>query len=186
METQIHAAGKTGYCRAQNTSRGHLKKGDVFFSVMSRNVPDKLILIESSPGEKEELSFISLTSQMKARPRRAQMGNGDTLVTNVIAKILNASLQTSLHLSICSIEFIPVALDQSNRVTTVQWMMLVLLSSLVPYDEMIISHALLKKDRVILQIKTLNSMLGNNRGIRMYVILLKTTYLNTSHERHHT
>ncbi|GFX91767.1 hypothetical protein TNCV_3529661 [Trichonephila clavipes] len=51
--------GKTGYCEAENISHGHRKNEGVFFSVMSLNVPDKMILVDSSPEEKMELDFIS-------------------------------------------------------------------------------------------------------------------------------
>ncbi|GFY16644.1 hypothetical protein TNCV_2787701 [Trichonephila clavipes] len=43
-------------CGAENISHGHHRKGErIFFSVISRNSPDKVILFESSFGEKVEL-----------------------------------------------------------------------------------------------------------------------------------
>ncbi|GFV67553.1 hypothetical protein TNCV_4622331 [Trichonephila clavipes] len=56
-------AGKDGYCGAENISSGHYKNGSVFFSVMSRNAPDKVIFVESSPGEKLELAVIPPAQQ---------------------------------------------------------------------------------------------------------------------------
>ncbi|GFV30056.1 transposable element Tcb1 transposase [Trichonephila clavipes] len=44
-------AGKPEYWGAENISPGHLKNGGVFFSMMSRNVRDKVVLVESLPGE---------------------------------------------------------------------------------------------------------------------------------------
>ncbi|GFV26054.1 hypothetical protein TNCV_4398661 [Trichonephila clavipes] len=38
--------------RAEDISCGHLKNRSLFFSVMSRNVPDKVILVKSSFGDK--------------------------------------------------------------------------------------------------------------------------------------
>ncbi|GFV41280.1 hypothetical protein TNCV_382941 [Trichonephila clavipes] len=52
---------KNGYCRAENISHEHHKNGGVFFSVMFRNVPDQVILAESSPGEKAKLAYICKT-----------------------------------------------------------------------------------------------------------------------------
>ncbi|GFU26893.1 hypothetical protein TNCV_4541311 [Trichonephila clavipes] len=57
----MHPAGMNGYCGAENISRGHQKKGGVFFSVKSRNIPNKLILFESLPREKLELDIIPPT-----------------------------------------------------------------------------------------------------------------------------
>ncbi|GFX85507.1 hypothetical protein TNCV_3716791 [Trichonephila clavipes] len=54
-------AGKTRYCGAENFNCGHHKNRGVFFLMMSRNVPDKVILVESSSGEKMELAFIPPT-----------------------------------------------------------------------------------------------------------------------------
>ncbi|GFW25933.1 hypothetical protein TNCV_1328891 [Trichonephila clavipes] len=59
----LHPAEKIeiGYCGTENISQGHHKNGVVFFSVMSRNVPNKVIFIESSPGEKMKLVFLPPT-----------------------------------------------------------------------------------------------------------------------------
>ncbi|GFT94942.1 hypothetical protein TNCV_1472381 [Trichonephila clavipes] len=57
---RLYTAKKIGYCGAENISRGHGTNGCMHFLVMSRNVPEKVILVESYPGEKLELAFISL------------------------------------------------------------------------------------------------------------------------------
>ncbi|GFT88352.1 hypothetical protein TNCV_5074491 [Trichonephila clavipes] len=51
-------AGNTGNCGAEKISCGHHKNDGMFFSMTSRNVLDKVFLVESSPGEKIELAFI--------------------------------------------------------------------------------------------------------------------------------
>ncbi|GFU10150.1 hypothetical protein TNCV_3449361 [Trichonephila clavipes] len=43
-----HPAKKTVYCGTENLSRVHYRNGDVFFLVMSRNVPAKVFLVKSS------------------------------------------------------------------------------------------------------------------------------------------
>ncbi|GFT00330.1 hypothetical protein TNCV_2738821 [Trichonephila clavipes] len=53
--------GKIGYCGAENINRGHHNNSGVFFSTMSGNVSDKVILVESLLGEKMELAFNSPT-----------------------------------------------------------------------------------------------------------------------------
>ncbi|GFV89135.1 hypothetical protein TNCV_4913341 [Trichonephila clavipes] len=52
---------KIEYCGAEYICRGHQKNRFVFFSVISSNVPDKVILVEFSPGETMELPFIPPT-----------------------------------------------------------------------------------------------------------------------------
>ncbi|GFW15837.1 hypothetical protein TNCV_1545711 [Trichonephila clavipes] len=42
---RLHLTENTGYCGAENISCGHHKNRGVFFSMMSRNVSDKGILI---------------------------------------------------------------------------------------------------------------------------------------------
>ncbi|GFU20909.1 hypothetical protein TNCV_3004881 [Trichonephila clavipes] len=70
----LHPAGNTRYCGAENISCGHHKNGDMFFSVMSRNVPDKVILFKSAPGEKMEalfhLSYITKIGRFGAKEIR--------------------------------------------------------------------------------------------------------------------
>ncbi|GFX52241.1 hypothetical protein TNCV_4800981 [Trichonephila clavipes] len=51
-------AGNIGYCETENISCGHHKIWIMFLSVMSQNVPDKVILVKSSPREIMELASI--------------------------------------------------------------------------------------------------------------------------------
>ncbi|GFU71741.1 hypothetical protein TNCV_1955021 [Trichonephila clavipes] len=51
MSLWLYPTGNIGYCGAENISRRHYKNREVFFSVMSRDFPDKVILVEPSSGE---------------------------------------------------------------------------------------------------------------------------------------
>ncbi|GFS53914.1 hypothetical protein TNCV_3761451 [Trichonephila clavipes] len=59
----LHPARKTGYCEAENILCGHPKNGAVFLTVMRLNVPERVILVECSPGEKMKLAFIPLCNK---------------------------------------------------------------------------------------------------------------------------
>ncbi|GFX30088.1 hypothetical protein TNCV_2617991 [Trichonephila clavipes] len=59
----LHSTGNTGYCGAENMSWEPHKKEGVFSSLKSRNVPDEVILVETSPGEQMDLAFIPFTRQ---------------------------------------------------------------------------------------------------------------------------
>ncbi|GFV42209.1 hypothetical protein TNCV_3164401 [Trichonephila clavipes] len=52
---------KKEICGAENISPRHHKNGGMFFSVISRSSPDRVILPEYSSGEKMELAFIHST-----------------------------------------------------------------------------------------------------------------------------
>ncbi|GFU73383.1 hypothetical protein TNCV_3722731 [Trichonephila clavipes] len=54
------------YCGAESISRGHHRNGGMFFSVMSRNVPDKVNFIESSP--KEEMDGLEKAISQRSSP----------------------------------------------------------------------------------------------------------------------
>ncbi|GFW90062.1 hypothetical protein TNCV_3485141 [Trichonephila clavipes] len=57
----LHPTGKAGYYGAKSISHGHLKNEGVFFSTMSQDSPDRVILIESSSGVIVKLVFIPPT-----------------------------------------------------------------------------------------------------------------------------
>ncbi|GFT89694.1 hypothetical protein TNCV_3137791 [Trichonephila clavipes] len=58
---RLHPTKRTSYCGAENISRIHHKNGGVFFSVRSRDSPDRMIAVESSSGEKMERDFLPPT-----------------------------------------------------------------------------------------------------------------------------
>ncbi|GFV63763.1 hypothetical protein TNCV_2412161 [Trichonephila clavipes] len=46
MSLWLYSTDNSGYCGAENINHEQHRNGDVLFAVMSRNVPDKMILIE--------------------------------------------------------------------------------------------------------------------------------------------